>query len=246
MRHRRACLHIEYRAPEGKMARGSGAGNGMHWIGRLVAICTFAVAALPAAAGDDVPTLWVYQDWQLGCLPTTQTNTSCELRQDVVELPSRRHVARLNILRLKGVVTLEVIMPYNLLLEPGIGLGFGDEQAPRVFDYDVCLDGGCIARFPLDVATIGKLTTGKMHRILFAGLDGQPVGMPFSTAGLAAAFKAFQQQEAGRKDDAATDGALSGVPHDLELPAGRPSVSPTPGDDGTKTPKIAHKGRKQH
>jgi invasion protein IalB len=147
----------------------------------------------------DVPTLLVYDDWRFACPRSTEKNASCTLTEDVLEAKSHSEIAQLGVSRVKGGNQLTVILPYNVLLEPGIGLSFGEKDKPAIYQYEVCDGGGCIVRIPLDDKLVKRLTAPKAEpRILFAGMDGKPVGLPFSVKGFRTAFNAYLSAEARR------------------------------------------------
>ena len=146
----------------------------------------------------DIATISIYQDWRLACPPQSQKDGSCEIQQDVLDSKTHTELARLSIFRLNGANSLLVTVPFNVLLEPGIGLGF-DTDKPLVYEYETCNGVGCIVRIKLDDAlraTIGKSTQA---RVLFAGLDAKPVGLPFSVKGFNEAAAAFDSAEARRR-----------------------------------------------
>ena len=147
----------------------------------------------------DIAMVSLYQDWRLACPPTSQAgDATCELQQDVLDAKTHNELARLSIFKLKGDTTLIVTVPFNVLLEPGLALGFGNDK-PMVYPYETCNGVGCIARIKLDDTLKTSLSATKTQaRVLFAGLDGKPVGLPFSSKGFAEASEAFDTAEARR------------------------------------------------
>jgi invasion protein IalB len=145
----------------------------------------------------DIAMISVYDDWRLACPPTTQPDGTCEMQQDVLDAKTHNELARLSIFRLKGDNTLIVTVPFNVLLEPGLALGFGNDK-PLVYPYETCNGVGCIARLKFDDTLRAALSKTTQARVLFAGLDGKPVGLPFSVKGFNAAAAAFDSAEARR------------------------------------------------
>ena len=145
----------------------------------------------------DIPTVLVYQDWRVACPTSTDKDASCEVQQDVLDEKSHSELARLSIFRLKGANTMVVTVPFNVLLDPGIGLGLGNDK-PRVYPFEICNSVGCVVRFPFDEVLAKAIATAPQARILFAGLDGKPVGLPFSLKGYADALGVFNSNEAKR------------------------------------------------
>jgi|SRR5579871_315014 len=147
----------------------------------------------------DLPTVTMYQDWRLACPDSSQKDASCELQQDVLDSKSHTELARLSILQFSGEKTLLITVPYNVLLQPGLGLGFGDPgNKPLVFQYETCNGVGCIVRAKLDDTLAQALATSTQARVLLAGLDGKAVGLPFSTKGYADASAAYESAESRR------------------------------------------------
>ena len=146
----------------------------------------------------DIATVSLYQDWRLACPPTSQPEATCEMQQDVLDAKTHNELARLSIFQLKGDNMLIITVPFNVLLEPGLALGFGNDK-PTVYQYETCNGVGCFARIKLDNTLrtlLGSTTT--QARVLFAGLDGKPVGLPFSSKGFSEASAAFDTAEARR------------------------------------------------
>jgi invasion protein IalB len=145
----------------------------------------------------DIATVSLYQDWRLACPPTSQSDGSCEMQQDVLDAKTHSELARLSIFRLKDDNQLIITVPYNVLLEPGLGLGLGNDK-PMVYQYETCNGVGCIVRVKFDDSLRDSLAKTTQARVLFAGLDGKPVGLPFSIKGFTDASAAFDSAEAQR------------------------------------------------
>lgn len=145
----------------------------------------------------DIPTVLVFQDWRVACPTSTDKDASCEIQQDVLDDKSHAELARLSIFRLKDVNTMVVTVPYNVLLDPGIGLGLGN-ATPRLYPFETCNGVGCVVRIAFDDALAKAVGAAPQARILFAGLDGKPVGLPFSLKGYTDALRAFNNTEAKR------------------------------------------------
>lgn len=146
---------------------------------------------------SDIPTIALYQDWRLACPPSSEKEGSCEMQQDVLDSKTHSELARLSIFSLKGDRTMIITVPYNVLLEPGLALSFGTAK-PLVYQYETCNGVGCVARVKVDDALLASLGGTSPGRVLFAGLDGKPVGLPFSSKGFNDASAAFDGAEARR------------------------------------------------
>jgi invasion protein IalB len=149
------------------------------------------------AAPPDVPTVSVYQDWRVACPEASKQDGTCEIQQDVLDSKTRSELARLAIFKLNGANTMIVTVPFNVLLDPGIGLGLGNDK-PRVYPFETCNGVGCLVRIPLNDDLVKAIGAAPQARILLAGLDGKPVGLPFSLKGYQDAMDAFSSAEAKR------------------------------------------------
>ena len=152
-----------------------------------------AVNGLP-----DIAMISVYDDWRLACPQSTQKDASCELQQDFVDAKTRSGLASLVIVRLKGDDTLIITVPYNVALEPGVGLVIGNDK-PRVYPFETCNGVGCISQVKLDDALRSALAGASQLRVLVAGLDGKVAGVPFSIKGYSQAAAAYENAEGKRR-----------------------------------------------
>ena len=91
---------------------------------------------------------------------------------------------------------LAVNVPLNVLLEPGIGLKFGNDN--KTYPFKTCLEGGCVAMVPVDEQLEKTIAGTSDAAISVARLDGKTVQLPFSTKGFADARKAYKSFDAKR------------------------------------------------
>ncbi|HEY0299691.1 MAG TPA: invasion associated locus B family protein [Rhizomicrobium sp.] len=151
-----------------------------------------------AYSPPDIPTVAVYEDWRVACPQSTAKDATCEIQQDVLDAKSHSELARISVFKLKDVNTLLVTVPFNVLLEPGIGIGLGNDK-PKVYPFETCNSVGCLVRINFDDNLAKSIGAAQQARILFAGLDGKPVGLPFSLKGYKEALAAFNNAEAKRR-----------------------------------------------
>ena len=149
------------------------------------------------SAPPDIPTVAVYDDWRVACPQSTIKDATCEIQQDVLDAKSHSELARISVFKMKDANTLLVTVPYNVLLDPGIGLGLGNDK-PRIYPFETCNGVGCVVRIPFDDGLAKAIGAAQQARILFAGLDGKPVGLPFSLKGYKEALAAFNSAEGKR------------------------------------------------
>jgi len=131
-----------------------------------------------------------FDDWRLTCPKLSEKDTSCEIQLDVPDEKHTTELARLQIFRAKEGLTMLVTVPFNTLLDAGIGLAFGNDK-PKVYPFEVCNELGCVVRVKFDDELAKAMGNAQSARILVAGLDGKAAALPFSLKGYVAAHKAF-------------------------------------------------------
>ena len=175
------------------------------WLIRVaVGLGIFIVGALAGwlihgyfAQGDDVATIGLYQDWRLACPPGSERKISCDINQDIVDSKTHSQIAQLLMGNRNDKTILAITVPFNVLLDAGIGLQFG-KDAVRVYPYETCNSVGCLAVVNVDDKLTAGLTGSKPARILLAGPDGKAVGLPFSLKGFPQAMNAYTSAEKRR------------------------------------------------
>jgi invasion protein IalB len=154
------------------------------WIGHSL--------ALPR---DDVGSMSVYDDWRLAC-PSRQTKDAhCVLGQDVVDPKSGSGLAKIAFVRDKTGMQMIVTGPFDVELEPGMGLGVAKEKL-RVAPFQTCTQVGCVATIQADDNLFSSLRGTSDARLVFMTLTNKPVALPFSLKGFVRADDARRSQEA--------------------------------------------------
>jgi invasion protein IalB len=154
-------------------------------------------AGTPPPQAEPLMTVRQFDDWSLACPPPATKIGGCEVSAKVLKADDHTEIARLQITRLNGAETLIVTLPYNTLLEPGMALAF-DAAKPQVFPYETCNGVGCVVRIAFDDKFGAEFAAASRSRILFAGLDAKPVGLPYSMRGFADALAAYKREETTR------------------------------------------------
>lgn len=150
-------------------------------------------AAAPRPNGPE--TVKLFEDWRVAC-PTAK-DQSCAMRQGVLDATSHKEMARLEIFRDHGADVLLVTLPFNVLLEPGMAYGF-DEDKPVLVPFETCTNIGCVSRAPFTGELADGFIKAREARILFAGLDAKPVGLPFFKKGFDEALADYRREETAR------------------------------------------------
>jgi invasion protein IalB len=151
-----------------------------------------------ASRGDDVAMVSIYKDWRLACPKPSDNKGNCEISQDVLDSKSHSEVAQLTYGTRDSKQLIAVTVPYNVLLEPGMGLQTGSDPV-KAYPYETCNGVGCIAMVPADDKLLATFASAPNARILFAGLDEKPVALTFSLDGFNDALKALKSNEAKRR-----------------------------------------------
>lgn len=141
-----------------------------------------------------------YEDWRVACPAAEMKDTSCELTSDLVDKsqPNGSVLARATITTDKdGKQIMGFTLPYGVALEAGMGMRIGKDPV-KVIQYRTCNSVGCIATVPFDDALSNSLKNSDDAAVLFAGLDGKPVQVPFSFKGYKASLSAWKGAEAKR------------------------------------------------
>ena len=143
-----------------------------------------------APGPSNVMTVTFFDDWRVICPPLRQADQSCQLRQDLLNAKTRAEVAHLSITSGTGGAVLTATVPYDVLIQPGLGLSLDGAKA-QVYPLQTCDSTGCVARIPADETLRGALRNAKEARLLFAGLDKKVIALPFSLRGFSDADATF-------------------------------------------------------
>ncbi|HEY5337258.1 MAG TPA: invasion associated locus B family protein, partial [Rhizomicrobium sp.] len=145
---------------------------------------------------SDVATISFYNDWRLTCPAVDQKKHTCAISQDLVDSKSREQVANLTASLAPAGPVMVVTVPYNVLLEAGMALGFGSDK-PKVYPYATCNMAGCVAQIPIDAAMRNSLRDAPQGKLLFEGLNKRVVQVSFSLNGFKRADDAANQSKSG-------------------------------------------------
>jgi invasion protein IalB len=147
--------------------------------------------SMMTAKPEDVASIRMYGDWRLACpQPSAAKSGGCAMIEDVLDSQTRSEIAHLALGKNRaGNLEMIVTMPYDVLLEPGMGLSVGSDKI-RVYPYQTCNGGGCMATIPVDDALANSLKNAKTARLLFAALNNKPIGLSFSLNGFDQAYDA--------------------------------------------------------
>ncbi len=141
-----------------------------------------------------------YDDWRVACPSADMKDAACELSTDLIDKsqPNGAVLARATITTDKdGKQILGFTLPFGVALEAGMGMRIGKDPV-KVYPYRTCNSVGCIATTPFDEPLSNSLKGSDDAAVLFAGLDGKPVSVPFSFKGYQTSLSAWKSAEAKR------------------------------------------------
>jgi invasion protein IalB len=144
---------------------------------------------------DQVGSMSVYDDWRLACPAREAKEAHCVLGQDVVDPKSGSGLAKIAFVHDKSGMQMIVTGPFDVQLDPGMGLAVGKEKM-RVVPFQTCTQVGCVATIQADDKLIESLRGTNDARLVFMTLANKPVALAFSLKGFVNADDARRSQEA--------------------------------------------------
>lgn len=142
------------------------------------------VAALPGGATS---LREAYQDWSVSCAVRENART-CSLSQDQVQQNGQRFLAVEVQTRADGAATATLLLPFGILLDPGVTLQIDDQPPLSRLRFRTCLPTGCVAVFPIDAPTLGKLREGSVLKLNVTTAAETQMTFPVSLRGLTVAL----------------------------------------------------------
>jgi invasion protein IalB len=139
-----------------------------------------------------------YDDWRVACPSADTKDANCELVGEIIDKNQGSAVARATVTTDKdGKALIGFTLPHGVALEAGMGLVIGKDPV-KIIPYRTCNQVGCIATAPFDDKMATSLKAATEGRVMFASLDGKPVGVPLSFKGYSKAYGAYKSAEAKR------------------------------------------------
>jgi invasion protein IalB len=138
-----------------------------------------------------------YDDWRVACPSADMKDAACEMSTDLIDKsqPNGSVLARATITTDKdGKQIMGFTLPFGVALEAGMGMRVGKDPV-KVIQYRTCNTVGCIATTPFDGSLSNSLKGTDDAAVLFAGLDGKPVSVPFSFKGYQTSLSAWKSAE---------------------------------------------------
>jgi len=140
-----------------------------------------------------------YEDWRVACPAADAKDGVCEMSADIIDPSQNNAIARITVTTdpKTGKGLLGFMLPHGVALEAGMGLQIGKDPV-KVIQYRTCNQAGCIATTDFDDKLATSLRNASDAKVLFATLDGKPVGEPVSFKGYRKSYSALKGSEARR------------------------------------------------
>lgn len=124
-----------------------------------------------------------HEDWEVRC-PKTGDNKQCEMTQLVNGPKSGKPILRVVMGYPPQIKTAAMIfiLPLGTRLAPGVELSV-DGDKPRRFPFQICLDQGCRADFPVSDKLLDKLKHGRKATVSIIDPRGKQLDLDVSLQG---------------------------------------------------------------
>jgi invasion protein IalB len=144
-----------------------------------------------------------YEDWRVACPaqdPKDTTSSYCSLMSDVIDPQRGQPIAQI-------VITTDAkdkkpligfTLPHGVALEAGMGLKIGKDPV-KVIPYRTCTTLGCSATAEFDDKFAASMKGATDAQVMFATLEGKPIGIPMSFKGYGKALSIWKGNDAKRK-----------------------------------------------
>lgn len=163
----------------------------------FAAFAVMAVGGLVAPAfaqsQPDNVDLQTFQDWQVRC-PKDKSKGGCEMTQLVNSPDTGKPILRVVMGYPPEIdsAAMIVILPLGTRLAPGVQLTVDGGQ-PDTFPFQICLEQGCRADFPINDALRNRLRAGSNATVSLIGPRGQRIDLKVSLQGFTGADNAIQR-----------------------------------------------------
>lgn len=124
-----------------------------------------------------------FQDWDVRC-PENASDGGCEMTQLVNNSDNGKPILRVVMGYPPQVdsAAMVFILPLGTRLAPGVQLQV-DGGEPQGFPFQVCLEQGCRADFPIDDALRNQLRSGRTATVSLIGPRGKRIDLDVSLQG---------------------------------------------------------------
>ncbi|WP_348762430.1 invasion associated locus B family protein [uncultured Salinisphaera sp.] len=162
----------------------------------LAAVMGMATAApVMAQAGgepaDDVK-ITRYNDWEVRCPKSGPAQNDCEMTQLINGPDGNKPIMRVVMGYPPQIdsAAMIFILPLGTRLAPGVQLSVDGDQ-PRRFPFQICLEQGCRADFPIEDSLLAKMKRGSSANVTIVGPKGDQIDLAISLSGFTDANNAI-------------------------------------------------------
>ncbi|MES1947661.1 hypothetical protein C84B14_09942 [Salinisphaera sp. C84B14] len=149
---------------------------------RAVLLMVAMLCVSTAAFAQDGGKVESFQDWEVRC--PEQGDGACEMTQLVNSPDNGKPILRVVMGYPPEVdsAAMVFILPLGTRLAPGVQFQVDGDQ-PRRFPFQICLEQGCRADFPVDDALRNKLRSGSRATVSLIGPRGDRIDLKVSLQG---------------------------------------------------------------
>ena len=149
---------------------------------RAVLLMVAMLCVSTAAVAQDGGKVESFQDWEVRC--PEQGDGACEMTQLVNSPDNGKPILRVVMGYPPEVdsAAMVFILPLGTRLAPGVQFQVDGDQ-PRRFPFQICLEQGCRADFPVDDALRNKLRSGSRATVSLIGPRGDRIDLKVSLQG---------------------------------------------------------------
>ena len=161
-------------------------------------VAMFMGQAAPALAqsngsnGADDVKITHYNDWEVRCPKSGPAQDDCEMTQLINGPDGNKPIMRVVMGYPPQIDTAAMIfiLPLGTRLAPGVQLSVDGDQ-PRRFPFQICLEQGCRADFPIENDLLAKMKRGSEATVTIVGPKGDQIELPISLSGFTDANNAI-------------------------------------------------------
>ena len=160
----------------------------------LLAVALYAPGALAQAAqAGNNTNVETFQDWDVRC-PEQASDGACEMTQLVNSPDNGKPILRVVMGYPPQVdsAAMVFILPLGTRLAPGVQFQV-DNGEPKGFPFQICLEQGCRADFPVDNALRSRMRAGSSATVSLIGPQGDRIDLDVSLQGFTDADNRIRQ-----------------------------------------------------
>lgn len=129
-----------------------------------------------------------HKDWEVHC-PKSGQKDQCEMTQLINNPGNGKPIMRVIMgypPQAQGQPAMIFILPLGTRLNSGVQVTVDNHKAHR-FPFQICLEQGCQAAFPVKSSFLNQLKHGKSAQASIVGPKGNPINLKISLMGFTAA-----------------------------------------------------------